>query len=230
MMTKNKTPRRCAWIYLLALPLVGTLTFGFSTAVAAPVAEQTVPVQQAPTDDAPSIYPLDQSKVEEMHVNKTPLLMGFRTSPGHVYATAAGTVVEIGKDAQWLDNIIIRHGDTYTTRYGMHGQFSVKVGDRVEKGQIIGELTREKALLMYQINKNGTPIVPDVFLPEQALNSDETVRMRDRLAENMRAKADELRQQVVSGKLRPEDAEKQLAEMEKKMEERLMVLQNDLIE
>ena len=55
-----------------------------------------------------------------------------------VRATAAGRVVEAGRNGDFGKLIEIDHGFGRRTRYGHLSEFAIRVGDDVERGQIIG--------------------------------------------------------------------------------------------
>ena len=203
-MTKNKTPRRYAWIYTLALPLLGALTFGFAAQAEVPLLGKTTVephiTAQSPAGAqyTPSAYPLDKNKVTQtVHMVKinestsaadrdklngaedgaamrllivesnipADISLMLHTSPGNVYATADGTVVEASHNTDNLNYILIRHGNEYTTKYSRLGTFRVKAGDTVSKGQVIGEI-RNSPYLSYEITKNGNHVDPADYLPD----------------------------------------------------------------
>ncbi len=198
MMTKHKTPRRFAWIYLLALPLAGALILGFSARAEVPAAEGAAPEQvvaeQTPANDPiPSISPLDKEKIkttrfnlqlasrdstrrERPYFDRTLLSdfnfrnfpsgvevkecsWSFNTLPGNVYATAAGTVAETGRDTDEGYFILIRHGEGYTTRYGRLEKIRVEAGDAVQRGQVIGEMQNDLSYRVHNNNASDATIV-----------------------------------------------------------------------
>ena len=64
--------------------------------------------------------------------------------------------------------IIIKHNDTFLSAYAHNSELLVKEGDRVMGGQniaLMGETTDGKAVLHFEIRKNGQPIDPLKYLP-----------------------------------------------------------------
>jgi murein DD-endopeptidase MepM/ murein hydrolase activator NlpD len=57
-----------------------------------------------------------------------------------VYATAGGTVVEAGRHASYGNLIVLDHGFGIQTRYGHLSKISVKPGDKVKRGDVIGKV------------------------------------------------------------------------------------------
>jgi murein DD-endopeptidase MepM/ murein hydrolase activator NlpD len=55
-----------------------------------------------------------------------------------VYATAEGTVIEAARHSSYGNLIVIDHGFGIQTRYGHLSKFSVKTGERVKRGDVIG--------------------------------------------------------------------------------------------
>ncbi|SHJ78325.1 Murein DD-endopeptidase MepM and murein hydrolase activator NlpD, contain LysM domain [Anaerobranca californiensis DSM 14826] len=84
-----------------------------------------------------------------------------------IYAAAGGRVVASGDRGNYGNLIIIDHGNGYTTYYAHLQSMSVKVGDRVSQGQIIGRMGRTGLAtgvhLHFEIRRNGTPLNPMNF-------------------------------------------------------------------
>lgn len=95
-----------------------------------------------------------------------------------VYSVAAGTVTSI---AFYYDNVfayyfieelIIEHGDGILTSYRNIRDVSLSVGDTVEAGQIIGEVTNRNRCcgvhddhLCFTMLIDGTPVDPRLYIP-----------------------------------------------------------------
>jgi murein DD-endopeptidase MepM/ murein hydrolase activator NlpD len=81
-----------------------------------------------------------------------------------VYATAAGTVIQAGHQGAYGNLIVVDHGFGLQTRYGHLSGFSVKKGERVERGGIIGRLGATGRAtgnhLHYEVLANGTLLNP----------------------------------------------------------------------
>lgn len=81
-----------------------------------------------------------------------------------VTATAEGTVVFAGWQADYGRLIIIDHGYGYQTRYGHNSKLSVKPGDKVQRGTVIGYTGNSGRStgphLHYEVRVNGIPRDP----------------------------------------------------------------------
>lgn len=114
---------------------------------------------------------------------------GFRTSPFSgrrvfhegldiaarygldVKATAKGIVVYSGDKAGYGKVVTIDHGYGYMTRYGHNSNLTVKVGDKVEKGDVIakvGSTGRSTGPhVHYEVLVNGIPVNPLKFIIDE---------------------------------------------------------------
>ena len=114
---------------------------------------------------------------------------GFRTSPFSgrrvfhegldiaaryglpVRATAKGIVVFAGEKAGYGNIVTIDHGYGYMTRYGHNSSLTVKVGDKVEKGDVIakvGSTGRSTGPhVHYEVLVNGIPVNPQKFIIDE---------------------------------------------------------------
>ncbi len=89
-----------------------------------------------------------------------------------VVAAAAGEVYTIYEDDVMGTTVVIRHQDGYTTTYSsLSGELSVKVGDSVEMGQVIGTVGStaliESAMgahVHFSVLHNDEPMDPAEFL------------------------------------------------------------------
>ena len=89
-----------------------------------------------------------------------------------VCAAADGTVYTVYEDETMGTTVVIRHEGDYTTRYAsLDAKVSVKAGDKVSAGQVIGTVGNtalmESAIgehLHFSVSCNGTPIDPNDFL------------------------------------------------------------------
>ena len=87
-----------------------------------------------------------------------------------VVATAAGTVIFAGPTDGGYGNLVeIDHGNGIVTRYGHNSVVLVSPGQQVRQGDVIslmgstGKSTGSH--LHYEVDVNGTPVDPIVFLP-----------------------------------------------------------------
>ena len=114
---------------------------------------------------------------------------GFRTSPFSgrrvfhegldiaarygipVRSTAKGIVLYAGEKAGYGKIVTIDHGYGYMTRYGHNSSLTVKVGDRVEKGDVIakvGSTGRSTGPhVHYEVLVNGIPVNPQKFIIDE---------------------------------------------------------------
>lgn len=87
-----------------------------------------------------------------------------------VRAVDAGKIVYSGSGLKTYGNLlIIKHNDLYLSAYAYNQKLFVNEGQFVDKGQVIAEMGgvgRKKALLHFEIRKNGNSVNPINFLPE----------------------------------------------------------------
>lgn len=85
-----------------------------------------------------------------------------------VCATASGTVTEV-KKSSYGNTITIEHSDKFKSVYSQLGEISVKIGDSVQQGSVIGtvgESTGENIKephLHYELYKNEIPVNPEEY-------------------------------------------------------------------
>jgi len=81
-----------------------------------------------------------------------------------IIAPADGLVVFAAREGNYGRMIAINHGYSMKTRYGHLNKFRVKKGDRVKRGQIIGEVGKSGRStgphLHYEVHLNGVPVNP----------------------------------------------------------------------
>lgn len=95
--------------------------------------------------------------------------LDFRGSTGDpVRATAAGKVVTAGWNGGYGRLVEIEHNDKLSTRYGHLSHISVKVGDYVKIGQVVGEIGSTGRStgphLHYETRIDGDAVDPQKFL------------------------------------------------------------------
>ncbi|HXE79927.1 MAG TPA: M23 family metallopeptidase [Vicinamibacterales bacterium] len=99
--------------------------------------------------------------------------LDISTSEGQpVYATAYGSVRSAGRAGAYGNMVVIDHGFGLQTRYAHLQRFTVKAGDRVKRGDIIGYVgTTGRATgshVHYEIVANGRMLNPLKFLIDRA--------------------------------------------------------------
>lgn len=86
-----------------------------------------------------------------------------------VYAAEAGKVVYSGSGLIGYGRlIIIKHNDKYLSAYGHNRRLLVKQNQRVKRGQKIAEVGTAndgRALLHFEIRRDGKPVNPLALLP-----------------------------------------------------------------
>ncbi|MYD65568.1 MAG: M23 family metallopeptidase, partial [Chloroflexi bacterium] len=135
------------------------------------------PVVATPTPSAPTvstygfIWPA-AGKITSWFGPSHPLGIDIGMPTGSpVWAAAAGQVTFVGGHpcCSYGYYVIIRHDQTFTTRYGHFSRFAVKLGQHVEQGDLIGYSGSTGAStgphLHFEIRRNGTPQNPINFLP-----------------------------------------------------------------
>lgn len=89
-----------------------------------------------------------------------------------IKAAEAGTVVYSGSGLIGYGKlIIIKHNKNYLSAYGHNQKLLVKEGDRVKRGSHIadmGENGSGKAVLHFEIRRNGLPVDPLPLLPHRS--------------------------------------------------------------
>ncbi|GAB7081968.1 M23 family metallopeptidase [Megalodesulfovibrio paquesii] len=87
-----------------------------------------------------------------------------------VYAPAQGSVTFADNDAANGKTLVIQHGGGLVTRYSHLSEFNVKVGEKVERGQLIAAMgnsgTSTGPHLHYEVRLNGAPVNPMRYILE----------------------------------------------------------------
>ena len=92
----------------------------------------------------------------------------FTASKGTpIYATGDGVIKEVKRDGGYGLHVIISHGFGYQTLYGHMSATSVKAGERIKRGQMIGKVGSTGLSvaphLHYEVMKGGVKINPIDF-------------------------------------------------------------------
>src|SRR5690606_35652902 len=87
-----------------------------------------------------------------------------------VIASEAGVVTKAQLAHAWGNIIVVQHDDMYSTSYSHLKSMSVKVGDKVQKGEVIGLVGHtglsSKDHLHFELHENGVAIDPVSHLPQ----------------------------------------------------------------
>ena len=107
--------------------------------------------------------------------------MDFTAPTGtDVFATGNGIVKEIGRESGYGNIVVIDHGYGYETLYGHLLKSNVKVGQQINRGDVIGFIGSSGAStaphLHYEVMKNGQKVNPQNYY-FQDLNPNEYDKM-----------------------------------------------------
>jgi murein DD-endopeptidase MepM/ murein hydrolase activator NlpD len=87
-----------------------------------------------------------------------------------VHASEAGKAVYCGQGLAGFGNLaVIKHNETYLSAYANASRLFIREGQRISKGQAIGEIGDsgfKRALLHFEIRKHGKSINPLTVLPK----------------------------------------------------------------
>lgn len=85
-----------------------------------------------------------------------------------IYATADGVATFVGKKGLLGKVIIIDHGHGMLTRYGHCSKYTVKVGQKVKRGDVIGKVGNTGRStgphVHYEVHLNGIPVNPEYYI------------------------------------------------------------------
>jgi len=102
-------------------------------------------------------------------LNKGLDIAGKLGSP--IYAAAGGEVVYAGNGLLGYGNlVIINHNEMYLSAYAHNKEILVKEGQKITKGEKIARMglsENKRALLHFEIRRNGQPVDPMKYLPRQ---------------------------------------------------------------
>lgn len=128
----------------------------------------------------PSLWPSYGWLTSTMGPRRDPITGGADYHPGvdiagergqPVYATAAGTVRQVGYQGSYGNMVVIDHGFGLESRYGHLLRATVKAGDKVQRGDVIaavGNTGRSTGYhLHYEVLANGRLINPLQLLTQK---------------------------------------------------------------
>jgi bla regulator protein blaR1 len=184
MMTQQRSSTLSTLRYLLLIPLTALLVFGFSTRATPQDSREATPGTELVQEDRPSGLPVDISKLtaEEsgygMRMNPYLKKKMFHTgidftlpAGEKAMATADGVVVKAIDDPKMGNQVVIKHGEVYTTSYAHLQRMVVSEGTKVSKGEIIGYVGSTGwstgPHLHYEVLKNGENVDPAEYLPKK---------------------------------------------------------------
>jgi murein DD-endopeptidase MepM/ murein hydrolase activator NlpD len=129
--------------------------------------------REPPLDTRTPVRTQDVRFVSGFGVRKHPILNVMRMHTGvdwaappgtPVVAAGSGRVVAVGVDGAYGNRVLIEHGGPWQTLYAQLVSFSVKEGDCVESGTIIGAVgttgLSAGPYLHFEVRHNGEPIDP----------------------------------------------------------------------
>ena len=149
-------------------------------APAAPLPSAPVPAPPRKSDSA-RVPEIDEEKIDWAWPTSGKVIAGFSETanlkgidisgkPGQpVLASASGRVVYAGSGLRGYGKlIIVKHNNTFLSAYAHNREILVKEGQRVSKGQKIGEMgdtDADQVKLHFEIRRLGKPIDPSKYLP-----------------------------------------------------------------
>jgi murein DD-endopeptidase MepM/ murein hydrolase activator NlpD len=158
--------------------LLRTLLEGIQTRI--DTVRQSVERRNALADATPSLWPATGWLTSRMGPREDPVngaadyhagldIAGERGQP--VYATAAGKVTHVGTQGAYGRLIVIDHGFGLETRYGHLSEYTVKQGDPVKRGDVIGKVGATGRAtgyhLHYEVLANGKLLNPLQLLTQR---------------------------------------------------------------
>jgi len=85
-----------------------------------------------------------------------------------VVATADGSILRVGFDGGFGNNVIINHGNGITTMYGHLSKTLVRPGQKVKRGDVIGQVGHSGRAMgdhvHYEVRINGTAVNPHNYI------------------------------------------------------------------
>ena len=179
MMTKKRTPSPFSGLYLILIPVICILSLAFSKKPLE-ITSNVIGISDVSENNVPAIAPVEMDKTEitsgygmRMHpilyVARLHTGMDFKSAEGEiVMSTADGIVVENSVDSYRGQFILIKHDDSFSSSYSHLKSATVKVGDNIKEGQVIGYVGNtglsKGSHLHYEVLKNGKAVDPKDYL------------------------------------------------------------------
>ena len=95
-----------------------------------------------------------------------------------VYAAARGKIIEIYNSEETGCTVKQDLGDGYVAIYGQLKELNFDVGDTLEAGQVVGYVSEptkyysvEGSNVYFELQKDGAPVNPSDYLPEQIMDT-----------------------------------------------------------
>ena len=166
MITKNKTSKWSLIRYNILIPIVAILLMSFN--------------YKNPSENIPSILPIKKGSfikiASTFGMRHHPILKTKRMHNGvdfaakigtEIRATADGIVTFANKNKGYGNMIVIKHNTTFETLYSQMKEFTVKKGDKVKKGQVIGYVgisgNSSGPHLHYEVKKDNKNVNPALY-------------------------------------------------------------------
>lgn len=159
-----------------------------------PKQEESVPTVKADTlhfePENGLLWPVEGDVLLSYSMDSTiyfPTLEQFRCNPAlviagavndKVYSVAKGKIIEIYDSEETGCTVKQDLGDGYIATYGQLKELNFDVGDTLESGQVVGYVSEptkyyslEGTNVYFSLQKDGSPIDPTEYLPEQTMDT-----------------------------------------------------------
>ncbi len=136
------------------------------------------------------LWPVEGEVLLEYSMDSTiyfPTLEQFRCNPAlviagsvndKVYAVAKGKIIEVFDSEETGCTVKQDLGDGYVAVYGQLKELNFNVGDTIESGQVVGYVSEptkyystEGTNVYFSLQKDGSPVDPTQYLPEQVMDT-----------------------------------------------------------
>lgn len=98
-----------------------------------------------------------------------PLGLEITSRPGSTVVSAApGMVKRIGDMRGYGRYVIISHNERFVTVYSRMGEITVREGERISSGTVIGKIDDGSRSIHFQIGRAGKPVDPLRYLPDRS--------------------------------------------------------------